>query len=93
MGTYDQTLPFYLGRTVALVNYRGELDYGLLHPAAADADAQIGYGSIDQFLDHWSSADKAYAVMDTEMVDPMSARGMPMRILGRDAQRVLVARH
>jgi len=93
VGTYDQTLPFYLGRTVALVNYRGELDYGLRHLAAADADAQAGYGSIDEFLEHWSSAGKAYAVMDTEMVDPMSARGMQMRILSRDAQRVLVARH
>ncbi len=28
-GTYDQTLPFYLRRTVKLVAYRGELDYGL----------------------------------------------------------------
>ncbi|HMD74229.1 MAG TPA: phospholipid carrier-dependent glycosyltransferase [Steroidobacteraceae bacterium] len=93
VGTYDQTLPFYLGRTVALVNYRGELDYGLRHLAAADPDAQAGYGSIDEFLEHWSSAGKAYAVMDTEMVDPMSARGMQMRILSRDAQRVLVARH
>jgi len=27
--TYDQSLTFYLQRTVMLVGYRGELDYGL----------------------------------------------------------------
>jgi hypothetical protein len=30
--------------------------------------------------------------MDTEMVDEMTARGMPMRIVSRDVHRVLVAR-
>ncbi len=93
VGTYDQTLPFYLRRTVALVAYRGELDYGLRHEAAADADRQAGYDSVAEFLDHWSAADNAFAVMDTEMFDPLAARGMKMRIVSRDVQRVLVARH
>jgi hypothetical protein len=30
--------------------------------------------------------------MDTEMFDELTARGMQMRILSRDAHRVLVAR-
>ena len=29
VGTYDQTLPFYWGRTLVLVAFAGELDYGL----------------------------------------------------------------
>jgi 4-amino-4-deoxy-L-arabinose transferase-like glycosyltransferase len=93
VATYDQTLPFYTHRTVALVAYRGELDYGLRHPAAASAQALPAYASIPEFLDRWASADNALAVMDTEMVDPLTARGMKMRIVSRDLQRVLVARH
>ena len=31
VGTYDQTLPFYWRRTLKLVDYRGELDFGLRH--------------------------------------------------------------
>ena len=92
VGTYDQTLPFYLRRTVALVAYRGELDYGLRHPEAADKDATPGFGSVAEFLPQWASAGNAFAIMDTEMVDEMTARGMPMRIVSRDVHRVLVAR-
>jgi 4-amino-4-deoxy-L-arabinose transferase-like glycosyltransferase len=92
VGTYDQTLPFYLRRTVTLVAYRGELDYGLRHASAAILGGGAGFASVAQFLVHWSRAGEAFAVMDTEMFDELTARGMQMRILSRDAHRVLVAR-
>jgi 4-amino-4-deoxy-L-arabinose transferase-like glycosyltransferase len=86
VATYDQSLPFYLRRTVTLVAYRGELDYGLRH----DPKAQIA--GIDAFLPVWSAESDAFAVMETSMFDDLKRRGVPMRELARDLHRVLVAR-
>ncbi len=84
--TYDQTVPFYLGRTVRLVAYRGELDYGLSrHPEA-------GIASVDEFLKQWSLQPRAFAVMEISMFKELKSRGVPMRELARDVHRVVVAR-
>ena len=86
IATYDQTLPFYWRRTLRLVAYRGELDYGLRHTPGAEI------ATIPAFLARWSATTLAYAVMEIDMYDELRARGVPMRELGRDAHRVLVAR-
>ena len=85
VSTYDQTLPFYWRRTLTLVGFRGELDYGLRH------ESQAGSGSIEEFLVRWPQDDRAYAVMEPATFDKLRARGMPMRELSRDVHRVLVA--
>ena len=86
VGTYDQTLPFYLRRTVTLVMFRGELDYGLKHaPSAEIAD-------LDKFISLWSAQTRAFAVMDIGTFKKLTERGVPMRSLGQNVQRVLVAR-
>jgi 4-amino-4-deoxy-L-arabinose transferase-like glycosyltransferase len=86
VGTYDQTLPFYLRRTVRLVAYRGELDYGLQH----DPGAEIP--NVEQFLAQWSSAANAFAVMEPSMFNDLNSRGVPLREVARDAHRILAAR-
>ncbi len=58
VGTYDQSLTFYLRRTVTLVGYRGELDYGL---RKAPDRGDRGSGRIYCRLD---VAVRAFAVMD-----------------------------
>jgi 4-amino-4-deoxy-L-arabinose transferase-like glycosyltransferase len=84
--TYDQALPFYLQRTVMLVEYRGELDYGL-HRAP---DREIA--SVDAFLKEWESQARAYAVMDKRTFDKFKERGVPMRSIGQTVNQVMVAR-
>ena len=86
IGTYDQTLPFYWRRTLELVSYRGELDYGLQHDPSAEM------ASVEQFVESWNREPGAYAVMEKKMFDDLKSRGVPMREVGRDANRVLVAR-
>jgi hypothetical protein len=86
VGTYDQTLPFYWRRTLKLVAYRGELDYGLKH----DPGAEIA--SIAEFVDRWTAEPIAYAVMEEMMFEGLKSRGVPMREVARDLRRVLVAR-
>jgi 4-amino-4-deoxy-L-arabinose transferase-like glycosyltransferase len=84
--TYDQTLPFYWRRTVTLVAYRGELDYGLKQDAGAEL------ADIDQFVKRWDDGSNAYAIMDTKTFAWLTQRGLPMREMAHDANRVLVAR-
>ena len=86
VGTYDQSFTFYLRHPVTVVHYRGELDYGLAKlPGAAIA-------SIDDFIPVWDSQAEAFAVMESGMFDQLNARGVPMRILTRSANKLLVAR-
>ena len=84
--TYDQTLPFYLRRTVMLVGYRGELDYGLRQaPGGEIAD-------LDEFLRLWQSQTRAFAVMDKRTFNNLKERGVPMRNVGENVAHVMVAR-
>lgn len=84
--TYDQTLTFYLQRTVKLVGYRGELEYGLRQDPAREIS------DVNVFLSSWNSQAKAYAVMDNRTFDSFKERGVPMRIVGRNLGKVMVAR-
>jgi 4-amino-4-deoxy-L-arabinose transferase-like glycosyltransferase len=86
VGTYDQTLTFYLRRTVTLVAYRGELDYGLGKAPAAEVP------DVTEFLRRWSSPAQAFAIMEKAMFDDLKNRGVPMRLVAQNANRVLVAR-
>jgi 4-amino-4-deoxy-L-arabinose transferase-like glycosyltransferase len=84
--TYDQTLSFYLRRTVMLVGYRGELEYGLRKaPSAEIAD-------VEEFLRLWASQTRAFAVMDKRTFNNFKERGVPMRTVGQNVRTVLVAR-
>jgi 4-amino-4-deoxy-L-arabinose transferase-like glycosyltransferase len=84
--TYDQSLTFYLQRTVTLVEYRGELEYGL-HKAP---DREIA--DVDAFLKQWDSQARAYAVMDRRTFAKFKERGVPMRSIGETVSQVMVSR-
>ncbi|MDE2305421.1 MAG: phospholipid carrier-dependent glycosyltransferase [Gammaproteobacteria bacterium] len=86
VATYDQTLPFYWRRTIDLVSYRGELDFGLRR----DPGREIP--TISEFVARWMASGRACAVMETGLYEYLVSRGLPMRELGRDGHRVLVSR-
>jgi 4-amino-4-deoxy-L-arabinose transferase-like glycosyltransferase len=84
--TYDQSLTFYLRRTVMLVGYRGELDYGLRKAP----DREIP--DVDGFLTAWNAQSTAYAVMDKRTFDSFKERGVPMHTVGQNVGEVMVSR-
>jgi 4-amino-4-deoxy-L-arabinose transferase-like glycosyltransferase len=83
--TYDQTLTFYLRRTLTLVDTRGELDYGLRH----EPEKGIGMRAFEQ---RWLDLPEAVAIMSHTTYSHLLARGLPMRVLGMDRRRVAVSR-
>jgi len=86
VASYDQTLPFYWRRTVNLVSYRGELDYGLQRNPGAEIP------TVDEFVQRWTGESNAFAVMEKPMFEELMRRQVPMREVARDVGRVLVAR-
>jgi 4-amino-4-deoxy-L-arabinose transferase-like glycosyltransferase len=83
---YDQTLPYYLGRTVVLVAHADELAPGI----ATEPDKAIA--TIGEWRRRWESADQAYAMMQPDQYEKLLRDGVPMVELGRDPRRVVVSR-
>ena len=84
--TFDDSLPFYLGRTVTLVNFKSELAEGI------SAEPEKYLDSLDKFVVVWAGLEAGFAVMTPALYDKFSAMGLPMLERARDARRVLVSR-
>jgi len=81
---YDQTLPFYLDRTLTLVEYRDELSFGL------DSEPEKGLPTIAAFVERWNGDREAYAVMGEATYQELAKENLPMLIVARDAHRIVV---
>jgi 4-amino-4-deoxy-L-arabinose transferase-like glycosyltransferase len=84
--SYEQSLPFYLRRTVILVDYRDEFDLGLTQ------DPQRGIATLQHFSREWQALGAGFAVMPPNTRDRMAALGAPMREVARFPDRVIVSR-
>lgn len=83
--TYDQTLPFYLRRTMTLVDTRDEFDYGLRHAPEKTM-------TMAEFERHWVELPEAVAIMPHDTYSRFKARGLPMKVLGEDERHLAVGR-
>lgn len=81
---YEQTLPFYLQRTLTLVDYRDELGFGL------DQEPQLGIPSIAEFAVRWRADGDAFAVMGANTYEQLKASGLPMMLVAQDTRRIIV---
>jgi 4-amino-4-deoxy-L-arabinose transferase-like glycosyltransferase len=83
---YAQSLPFYLGRTVTLVDFRDEFDLGLMR--APDK----GIPSVAAFLEQWRNERDAIAIMTKTRYDALASAGVPMMPIGQNAAIIAVRR-
>ena len=82
--TYDQTLPFYLRRTLTLVDYRDELGFGI------DQQPDLAIANMDDFWRRWQSDEKALALMQPDVYKELREAGYPMQIIANDGTRIVV---
>ncbi|MBB3179835.1 glycosyltransferase family 39 protein [Variovorax sp. Sphag1AA] len=82
--TYDQTLPFYLGRNVVLVDYEDEFTLG------QTVEPQRWIKTLDEFAAKWQSLPQAAAYMTKPTWLELQQRGLPMHIVFEDQRRVVV---
>jgi len=85
--TYDQTLPFYLGRTTTLVAYRDEMALGL------DSEPGLGIATEAAWIPQWKALPQGYALIRLDDYEALVAQAVPMRVVARDLRRVFVARN
>lgn len=86
VGFYDQTLPYYLQRTLKLVEYFDEFTMGLdLEP-----EKKITLG---QFMIRWQAEPDAVAIMQKNRYDDLQAQGMRMKIIARTDNELAVAHY
>ncbi|MEO8740373.1 MAG: glycosyltransferase family 39 protein [Casimicrobiaceae bacterium] len=84
---YDQTVPYYLGRTVIPVEHPDELAMGIA------SEPWRAIGKIDAWRGIWAAGGDAYAIIPPDDYELLRREGVPMHELGRDARRVIVSRH
>lgn len=83
---YQQTLPFYLHRTLTLVKYRGELDFGIRHARAPLTDRYIP--TLAEFATRWRHEPEALAFVPRKELDKIATLGIRYRIVARNAHWV-----
>lgn len=85
--TYDQTLPFYLNRTVTLVSYRDEFTFGQTQ------EPGLALTSFDELKPLWFAGPPALALMKRHTFLQLQAQGWPFEILAEDAADQLIVRN
>jgi len=86
VATFDQSVPFYLGRPVTLVGYRDELAPGI----ASEPGKYVG--SVDEFVRRWQRHGEAFAIMEPPLYEKLRARGLSGRVVARDTRQIILAR-
>jgi len=80
----DHTVPFYLGRTMTMVEFPDELEFGVKQEPA------LWLPSLDAFIQRWKEDQTAYALMFPEQYLELLKLNLPMLAVGRDSRRVIV---
>ncbi len=82
--TYDQTLPFYLERTVTLVEFADEMAFGL------EQEPQKAVPTLEAFIERWSGETCGFALLEPSLHRELIDRGLAMRTIAQDTRRVIV---
>ena len=80
----DHTVPFYLGRTMIMVESPDELEFGV------NQEPALWMPTLDAFIARWKEDLTAYALMVPEQFDALKAQNFPMVEVDRDSRRVIV---
>jgi 4-amino-4-deoxy-L-arabinose transferase-like glycosyltransferase len=84
VGHYEQTVPFYIQRTLQLFDYEDEFEVG------QKAEAKFAKRELHEFPPEWERPGDALAIMLPLVYEKMKAQGLPMVVLHADPKRVLV---
>jgi 4-amino-4-deoxy-L-arabinose transferase-like glycosyltransferase len=85
IGQYRETLSPYLRRTLTLVDFQGELEFGLSEEPSRAL-------TTEAFLAHWNASTNAVAFIAPGILDTWRTRGLQGRVIGGDNQTLVVSR-
>ena len=89
VGIYEQSLTFYLRRTVTLVDYVDEFGFGL------EQEPLLAIPTIEAWAAQWSRDAQAgvrdVAIIEPKLIAKLQLQGVPLRVLAQDARRAVIA--
>jgi 4-amino-4-deoxy-L-arabinose transferase-like glycosyltransferase len=89
VGVYEQSLPFYLQRTLILVGEPDELEFGLKQ------QPELWIPKVDDFIEKWRvdsvNGKPAIAILRPNRYREMLEKKLPMRIIAEDPKRVIIS--
>ena len=81
---YEQSLPFYLQRTLTLVNYLDEFEMG------QKSEPQKSIAKLSDFPAAWNAPGAAIAIIPPGNVDKMRALGIEFDVIHFDPRRAAI---
>lgn len=89
VGTYEQSLTFYLQRPMVLVDYTDEFTFGL------QQQPELAIPTVSAFVEQWTR-DAAAGVRDVAIIradiyTDLHQKGVPMRVVAKDSRRTVIA--
>jgi hypothetical protein len=89
VGLYDQSLTFYLGRPVTLVDYWDEFTFGL------QQQPELSVPTVAAFHARWRADAAAgvrnLAIVRADIAAAMRRSGLPVRVVAADTRRTVIA--
>lgn len=89
VGTYEQSMTFYLGHTVIPVAYTDELSFGLKQ------EPERGIANLEQFYERWRQGIARglpqFAIIRVEFYEEMMMQGLPMQVRASNDRVVAVS--
>ena len=89
VGMYEQSLVFYLGRTVTLVAFEDEFAFGLRQ------QPELWIPTIPAFVQRWradaAAGRRSVAIIRPEFVPALERDGVPLRVVASDTRRAIIA--
>ena len=85
VGRYDQAIPYYLRRTMILVEHTDELAFGL------QQQPELWIPTRAAFIEKWRNGPKSIAVTTPDIYADLQKQGVPMRVLAQDRRRIVIA--
>jgi 4-amino-4-deoxy-L-arabinose transferase-like glycosyltransferase len=85
IGQYRETLSPYLQRTLTLVQFEGELAFGISEEPAGELTREV-------FLARWNAATDAVVFLNPAILDDWRKRGLQGKVIGGDNDTLAVSR-
>lgn len=89
VGTYEQSLTFYLQRTLILVEYYDEFSFGLKQ------QPELALPSVKQFVQQWTrdaqAGVRSVAIVRADIYAELRRTGVPLRLVVQDSRRIVIA--
>ncbi len=86
IGYYDQSLPFYLKRTLQFVEYTDEFAMG---QKKSEPDK---FMTLDAFMARWNKEPQPMAVVSKDIYQHLQQRGLAMRVAVSDPRRTVIVK-